>query len=259
MPPRGYAGIDLAWGPRNPSGVAVLDAEGVLVSSCTASTDDDIVAAVGVLAGPRPVVAAIDAPLVVSNQTGARPCERAVTSAFGRFHAGAYPANRGMRWFSDGPRGERLAHRLRWTIDPTRGRDRAVAIEVYPHPAMVAFLGLDRVVPYKRRHRPLSARRTAFAGLLDMIEGECDRVLRLAEHPRWHHLRRVVAGATRPMHLNGVEDEVDAIWCAYLAWVWAQEPDRLMVYGDDADGFAAGHIVAPPPPVQNGGPDGRRR
>ena len=37
---------------------------------------------------------AIDAPLVVPNATGQRPVDRLVTRQYGRFHAGAYPANR---------------------------------------------------------------------------------------------------------------------------------------------------------------------
>jgi hypothetical protein len=54
-------------------------------------------------------VAAVDAPLVVPNETGRRPCEALVGQWFARFGAGAYPANRGNPCFLPQPRGARLA------------------------------------------------------------------------------------------------------------------------------------------------------
>ena len=38
-----YVGIDLAWGDRAPSGLAVLDADGTLIHLSRATTDDTIV------------------------------------------------------------------------------------------------------------------------------------------------------------------------------------------------------------------------
>jgi predicted RNase H-like nuclease len=67
-----FVGVDLAWGEVKPTGVAALDDAGRLVH-LSAQTDDDSVAA-----ALRPYVAgdclvAVDAPLVVDNETGNRP------------------------------------------------------------------------------------------------------------------------------------------------------------------------------------------
>jgi Holliday junction resolvase RusA-like endonuclease len=68
--------------------------------------------------------------------------------------------------------------------------------------------------------------------------------LRLSENPRWSELSRVVAGP-KPGDLTRIEDELDAILCAHLAWLWHHRPDSLHVYGSLEDGY----IVAPPAPL----------
>ena len=106
-----FVGIDLAWGERAPSGLAVLDDSGALVHLSRATTDDQIVEALGTYAAAD-CLAGIDAPLVVNNPTGNRPCEAALNHDFARFDAGTHPTNTGKPEFSAGPRGARVANRL---------------------------------------------------------------------------------------------------------------------------------------------------
>ena len=96
-----FVGLDLAWGERNPTGVAVVDDKGALVN-ISAQTDD-----ASILAAIRPYVAddcvvGIDAPLIVTNPTGNRPCEAALNKDFAKFQAGAHPANQSKPEFADG-------------------------------------------------------------------------------------------------------------------------------------------------------------
>lgn len=241
-----YLGIDLAWSTRARTGVAVLDTSGRLVASCSVVTDEEIAEVVAEHAVGR-VVAAIDAPLVVPNATGRRDCEAAVGRLFAAYDAGAHPANRSRPWF-DPPRGAVLAERFGWDLDPRTAPDgvASVAIEVYPHPAMVALFGLGRVLPYKAKPgRDLPALRTAFTVLLDHLERVVGPTLGLAGSARWEQIRAVVAGATRKAHLRAVEDEVDAILCAYLAWLWGRRDPRMVVLGD----VEGGYIVVPGPPT----------
>jgi predicted RNase H-like nuclease len=238
--------VDLAWGERSRTGLAVLDGTGRLLESGTVRTDDEIAGFVERFATGT-LVAAVDAPLVVPNETGRRSCEAEVGRLFGRYHAGAHPANRGNRMFVPEPRGARLAARFGWELDPAvrPAAGRKVCIEVYPHPAMVSLFALDRVIPYKRkRHRDVPDLRHAYARLLHNIETTCGAVLALPESPRWRDLRAAAAAATRKRDLAQIEDEVDAIFCAYLAWLWATHPDRMTVLGD----LATGYIVTPPAP-----------
>src|SRR5689334_8738506 len=69
-----FVGVDLAWGVRRPTGVAVLDDDGRLLHVASESSDDAIVAAVAPYLTDKCLVA-IDAPLVVTNATGNRPAE----------------------------------------------------------------------------------------------------------------------------------------------------------------------------------------
>ena len=109
-------GIDLAWGERGRTGLAVLDADGRLVSSASAVTDADIDAFLAPHLGAD-LVAAIDAPLVLPNATGSRPCERELGAVYRAYDAGAHPANR-SRPYLDPPRGAVLAERHGWALDP---------------------------------------------------------------------------------------------------------------------------------------------
>lgn len=61
---------------------------------------------------------------------------------------------------------------------------------------------------------------------------------------RWAQVRTIAASPGRKVDLERIEDEVDAILCAHLAWLWSHRPDALSVYGD----VRSGYLVAPPPP-----------
>ncbi len=239
-----HVGLDLAWSIRARSGIAVVDSTGALLDSASVRTDDEILAWLAEGAW-HPVVVAVDAPLIVTNESGRRVCEALITKAYSRFHAGAYPSNLGNPIFNP-PRGGALAGRLGWSLDPDHipTTHTPVCIEVYPHPAMVALFSLGTVLPYKSRpHRTVEMRRAAFGTLVEKLETLTP--LRLTSNARWAELRSVVGSATRPVDLKNAEDEIDAIFCAHLAWLWQHDRSALQVYGSLAEGF----IVAPPAPT----------
>ena len=144
-----FVGLDLAWGQRKPTGVAVVDDSGRLVSASAATDDASIRAAVATYTEGECVVG-IDAPIVVTNPNGQRPAERALNADFARFQAGAHPSNTGKPEFAHGTRAGRLANDLDLDIDPRGGRPRR-AIEVYPHAATVALFRLGRTLKYKAK------------------------------------------------------------------------------------------------------------
>lgn len=237
-----YIGVDLAWGERRPTGVAVLDEAGRLVHLSSRTTDASVLEAVGPYAA-GPCVVAFDAPLVVANDTGSRPAEAALNLDFGRFDAGAHPANRGRPEFADTPRGARLAAALGLDIDPTSRAPRR-AIEVYPHPATVVLFGLGRTLKYKQRSgRPLAQLREELLRLMHLVEGlrTADPVLQVSDHEGWRELLAAVESATSKAGLRLAEDQVDAVLCAYVARFAHLRPERTTTYGD----LATGYIVTP--------------
>jgi predicted RNase H-like nuclease len=233
-----FVGIDLAWGEINQSGVAVVDSGGRLLEVATARDDASITGAAGPYVGDDCLVA-IDAPLVVRNPTGYRPCETALNRDFRRFEAGARPAYTGRPEFAR-PRGARIATALCLDVDPASGATRR-AIEVYPHPATIALFGLPKTLKYKRG--AFADRRRELLRLMTLIEG-LDKAaprLRVDDCAPWAELRGRVAAATRPAQLDKDEDPVDAVVCAYVALYWYHRPGDVTVYGD----FATGYIVTP--------------
>ncbi|MCW2867186.1 MAG: pyrophosphokinae, partial [Marmoricola sp.] len=125
-----HIGVDLAWGVKRPTGLAVLDADGRLVHVSTVRTDEEILTTLAPYAEGDCLVA-LDAPLIVRNATGNRPGEAELNRDFARFDAGAHPANTGKPEFAGTPRGAVIASALGLDMNPRSGRARR-ALEVYP-------------------------------------------------------------------------------------------------------------------------------
>src|SRR6266536_2225699 len=147
-------GIDLAWSPRNPTGAAVIrgGADGGALGGTALLGDlDAIVGFVERQAEAGPAIVAVDAPLRVPNERGQRPAEAAISRAFGRYQAGAYPANGQRLTFEGIVRGEALVAMLEergFVHKPTVAEGEPVrqVVEVFPHPAMIALFGLQRTL-----------------------------------------------------------------------------------------------------------------
>ncbi|MBW0015541.1 DUF429 domain-containing protein [Mycobacterium sp.] len=241
-----FAGVDLAWGTRNPSGVAVVDDDGRLVHLGAVRDDAAVLDALSpYLRGD--CVVAFDAPLVVTNRTGQRPAEAALNRDFRRFEAGAHPANTGRPEFAGTPRGALLARALDLDMNPRSTATRR-AIEVYPHPATVVLFGLARTLKYKAKPgRDLAGLRSELLLLMDGIEKLAHAAVPLcvAASDDWTALRRRVHNAQRKSELRRAEDPVDAVVCAYVALYAQRCPAGITIYGD----FATGYVVTPSLPA----------
>ncbi|NPC97226.1 DUF429 domain-containing protein [Nocardioides sp. zg-DK7169] len=243
-------GVDLAWGLQRPTGIAVLDAGGRLVHVAAVTSDDEVVAELDpYVAGP--CVVAFDAPILVRNASGNRPAEAALNRDFARFEAGAHPSNTAKPDFRDGSRAQRLAARLGLDVNPRSGRSRR-AIEVYPHPATVALFRLGRTLKYKdKKGRDQASMRAELLVLMGLLEGlAASETPLLLAGPAWAALRRAAESATRKSELRVVEDQVDAVVCAYVALLSHRAPERLTTYGDDGgSSWEDGYIVTPTLPA----------
>lgn len=236
-----FVGVDLAWGQRSPTGVAVLDRRGTLRHIGVAGDDADLLAQLQPYVSGECVVA-IDAPLVVTNPTGNRPCEAALNRDFRRFDAGAHPANTGLAWFSDGGRGARLCSVLGLDLDPRSSSPRR-AMEVYPHAASVALFGLERTLKYKQKTgREFPQLQSELLRLMGFVESlrNAKPALDVSDSD-WPELRRSVRDATRKAQLRRAEDPVDAVLCAYIARFASNRPEDVTIYGD----VETGCIVTP--------------
>ena len=236
-----FIGLDLAWSGKNPTGGAVLDAGGRLLEARLLTSDADILAFVDEHAPDGPAIVAVDAPLSVPNETGRRPAEAELPAVFGRYQAGAHPANRQnlTRYNGGAVRGEVLKAALeaRGFVDDPFGLgrpDARVVVEVYPHPAMVALFELARTLKYKNKgqgRQVLDAAWRDYHGHLAAL-AHADPPLTgledlLAEDP----------ASLRGGALKGHEDRLDAVMCAYIARYAHRFPERCEVFGTVAEGY----------------------
>ena len=227
-------GIDLAWGERNGDGLCLLEAtpdQAWVVETAHVFGDEALFRWLEARLPPAPAPAMLlfDAPLLCPNLTGCRPVDRVAQTLFRRFHAGPHPANaarcgRPLRLATA------VVARLGVGIGWRAPRAARLAVEVFPHPAMVRWLRLDRIVKYKRG--PVSARRAEFARLQGLLRaflpGHFPALARSTARTE-----TLSAPWTKPN-----EDRLDALVCALVGYQhWRDDEWSSEVIGDETAGF----------------------
>jgi predicted RNase H-like nuclease len=240
-----YIGVDLAWGQNATTGLAVLDESGKLLDVTDRRSDEAIVSWLEPWVADACLVA-IDAPLIVNNPCGNRPCERLIAKHFGRYQAYCHSSNTSNPLFVGGTRALRIAQSLDLDVDPTSSGSRRV-VEVYPHPAIVALFALPRILRYKaKRGRDLDQLRSELLCLIALLDGlaHADVPMYTGENQDWQHIWRTVHEAPRKVDLARVEDSIDAVVCAYIATYATHRQDAVRVMGD----VTSGYILTPVTP-----------
>jgi predicted RNase H-like nuclease len=184
--------------------------------------------------GDAESVVAVDAPLVIRNCSGIRTAERELNHDFCYFHAGCHAANLGRPFapnvlsFSHSLSGLGFIH----GADMMPKEPGRFQIEVHPHAAAVNLFDLARIVKYKR------GRRDQRASELRRL-----RKLMVSRLPRMNpRLQLRLPSVPRAGSLKSVEDQMDAVLCAYVAvhwWFWGSQRNRR--YGTKEEGY----IVVP--------------
>jgi len=251
-----FIGIDLAWKiDGNHSAIAVLagnEREAQLTATSTAITSMAGIVEFVARHAQTNCVVAIDASLVVRNQTGQRPCETLIAKTFGRHHASCHTTNLSRPHAETGMRlvealgNEGFVHDF--AIETARLRSGRWVCEVYPHPAMVRTFGLQRIIQYKKgsveqRRLGLNVLRQHLVYLADGRSGWVSSpTLRTVVEQNLQELR----GAA----LKRYEDTLDGIFCAYLAWhCWRWGAARNEMFGTLQNGY----IVVPNPSIDIAG------
>ncbi|MFE7326997.1 DUF429 domain-containing protein [Streptomyces sp. NPDC057565] len=273
-----FIGIDLAWaqgGARtkpNETGVAAIDRYGVVIDCGWTRGLEETLSWLARTAGAGPSLAFVDAPLVVDNPVGQRPCEREVGQRYGRWKVSANSTNQSS------PRraGVLLREGLQesgWAYDDGRGGPPTggqVFSECYPYTTLVGVveLGYGEERPtYKRRPA-----RVATAQWRAVRAAECDRLIArmaglatadpplvLSSHPV---SRRLITEPSpqKTADYKHREDLIDALLCAWTAALWYRHGlARCQVLGADSllPPGQAPTIVAPARAEQRRGREAR--
>jgi predicted RNase H-like nuclease len=266
-----FLGADLAWSEGrdgrspNESGVAVLDLAGRVLDAGWTRGIAETVEWIKSRAGTESALLFVDAPLVVSNPTGQRPCETQVGQRYGRWKVSANTTNK----LSPRLAGMALRRRLEdagWRYSdgfagpPTDGQ---VISECYPYTTLVGAveLGYDVERPRYKRKPPLL--RTA--EWRPMRAKNCDELIRrlvglekadppllLGSHPETQKLVEEPS-PIKEREYKHREDLIDALLCAWTAVLWARHgPARCQILGQQGlcPGSPYATIVAPARPEQ---------
>lgn len=235
-----FLGIDLGW-ERKPSGLAALtDASGSLrlLDAARPADPDAILPWVQQVAGSADAIVGVDAPLVIANPTGMRACDRLMHHHYGRFHAGAYPANLGRPFaaYTTGFSRQLQAMGFRHAAGLGPRQPGRWQFEAFPHASYVQLFALDRIIKYKKG--PVAGRVRELTRLRSLMLERLPRLqprLRLTDAA----LPAIPSGGAA---LKSAEDRLDAILCAYVAaWYWHWGLSRTDVHGS----AEAGYIVVP--------------
>ncbi|MEL6578862.1 MAG: DUF429 domain-containing protein [Cyanobacteria bacterium J06621_12] len=245
-----FIGVDFGWS-SGASGLCCLELQNSrleIVELITILEVTDILAWINRQAPSNsPAMIAVDAPTIITNPTGMRLPDKLTHKHFGRYHAGCYPANLGLKFalrttgFSQSLLTKGFQHAP--TIEPRQlGR---YQIEVFPHPATINLFGLERILKYKKGR--LADRRGELIKLRGYITDtlpELEPALSLASEA----LIPAIAIKQTGKELKAIEDRLDSILCAYVAahwWYWGKA--KNMVLGDLDSGF----IVIPQRQLMN--------
>lgn len=239
-----FVGLDLAWSNKNRSGVAVLEGnrETAKLKSClTLFSDKEIVEHIQRSVGKQNAVVAIDAPLIVPNETGGRIAEKVVGNLFGKYGASAHSANRRcLSQWSGRIRGEEISQQLRgagFCHYPyiKQFEENRSFFEVYPHPSMVVLFNLDKILQYKAKPaRSREFRSAEFEKYQSHL-----KQLRNAE-PSLEipsEVLEIDVKSLKGKALKDYEDMLDAIFSAYIAYYAWTNPDLCRVLGSMKEGY----------------------
>lgn len=223
-------GIDLAWGERNPTGCVELAWDGgelVLTRLALNRSIREIVEWIEPDRGDW--IVAIDAPLIIRNQTGQRPAEDDAEVYYRRYHAGAYPSS--LAKFGEDHRGGRLLRALeehggKLFEQPDMIRHPRLVFETYPHVVMVELFHLDLTIKYKARPG-----RDVVAGQRQFVDAIREHLCGDAANPRLRSndaLEELLREPPFPLSDRALKDReefLDGLIGAYMAaWVDAGRP-----------------------------------
>lgn len=237
-----FLGIDLGW-VSGPSGLCCLEWDGqalVLLDLGRQQPLETILAWVDRWAPEGQAAGvAVDAPTIIPNATGMRLPDRLTHLYFRRYQAGCYPANLG-RPFARRTVGfgqALLARQFRHGVHIQPRRPDRWQIEVFPHPALVHLFALPRILKYKKGG--LAQRQQELQKLRDLL-------LQLKGGEPALNLRGLPAIPSTTAALKVLEDQLDALVCAYVAaywWYWGRQKNQVL--GNEQEGY----IVVPQQPV----------
>lgn len=225
----------MAWeADKNASAIAVATLEN---HALTLEALVPAVTGVAALAGAvesfdRVCGVAIDASLIINNQSGARACERALSRDYITRKASCHPTNRQL--YPDAASVRLSEYLQQQGFQHVKG-DRW-QLECYPHPALIECFGLPERLLYKKGCvADKKQGQIMLARLLKSLAGSPVLSLYMPGSLSECLDERFIL-SLKGAQIKQNEDQLDAIVCVYIAGLYQQQVTGQL-YGDISDGY----------------------
>ena len=232
------AGVDLAWrSQKNPSCVCI----GKISDDVVRVTDIcpaiyGVARVLEVLLGASDLCGiAIDAPLIIKNQSGQRLCEKDLGKFYGSRWAPCHTSNKTLYPNAESVELSRtLVQEGFFHLGSTKWQ-----IECYPHPAIIEIFGLEKRLLYKKGKVLVKKDgQKQLANFLKTLSGS--KILRLCFEIDVPNIDEKYIDSLRGKQLKNNEDTLDSIICLYIAALY-----WLGIKGITFGNFEAGYIYVP--------------
>jgi len=231
-----YLGLDLAWAPRHSSGGAVIEATetGIrLTSSTSLRAHEDILSWITRNRGRTGCILAVNAPMIVENTNGQRPCDEALNAHFGAQQVDEYQVNTVN---ASHPRTiGRALMRMGFDPNPLSQGDRVV--ETYNQPTQILLFDLDH--PVRLKAGPVGARKDAVARFREALSEKLfDAEPCLQDSAALTDLVEADLPSSNGSRVGELEERLQATLCAYVAaYLDIRGPEDCAYLGDLNQGY----------------------
>ncbi len=230
-----FIGIDLSWKTeKNPSAVAVgRMADGTLNVEFVEPALRDIDSVFRLVHSQTEVIGiAVDAPLIIENHAGQRPCETALGQDYGKQKASCHTSNRSLYPNSLSVRLSSQLQRIGFQhLEGTRWQ-----IECYPHPAIIECFALSERLAYKRGKVFEKKRgQQELAKLIRCLEYSDVLPLNVPDNLN-SSLSNSEINILKGNELKRNEDALDSIICLYIAGLYHLKVASKL-YGNSNQGY----------------------
>jgi predicted RNase H-like nuclease len=204
-----------------------------LVSSCSLRAHEDILSWIARNRGRDGVTIAVNAPIIVENQSGQRPCDAQLHEHFSMHQVDEYQVNLVN---ASHPRTiGRALMRMGFDPDPSAEGDRVV--ETYNQATQVLLFGVER--PIRLKAGPVGARKDAVARYRENID-----TMLTAAHPPMidssalDELIEADLPSCNGSRIGELEERLEAVLCAYTAaYLNIRGPEDCAYLGDQETGY----------------------
>lgn len=237
-----YLGLDLGWTPRDSSGGVVLELQGEgvhVVSADSLRAHEDTLRWITRNRGRGQCLLTVNAPIIVENLSGARPCDKLLQEHFSRYRIDEY-ANNTVGASHPRTMGRAL---MRMGFDPNPSAEGDRIIETHTQSAQVMLFGVDR--PVRTKTGPIGGRKEAVARLRELItERMINGSPKLLPSTELDTLMTAHLPDLNGTRLGELEERIEALICAYIgAFLGQRGPDACAFLGD----LDRGYILLPDP------------